>query len=180
MNCPQFSFKGVESCVKQDISHCFQTSLFKKKHGFGETPTSILVFPVFGCFFFVFFPGIPAWCVPKTLPTMEILDNFWDPLESLPSIHIQTWKPQMEPDGQHQRHSHPWCFHPWSVEVPYQNVPLAKGICKNVPDRSLAGAHSQASDGAELPFVFAKLALAPAFTGKQPLSRDKFEWNGRR
>jgi len=29
------------------------------------------------------------------------------------------------------------------------------------------GAHSQASDGAELPFVFAKLALAPAFTGKQ-------------
>ncbi len=37
------------------------------------------------------------------------------------------------------------------------------------------GAHSQASDGAELPFVFAKLALAPEFTGKQPPSRDGSE-----
>ena len=31
------------------------------------------------------------------------------------------------------------------------------------------GVHSQARDSAELPFVFAKLALAPEFTGKQPL-----------
>ena len=32
-----------------------------------------------------------------------------------------------------------------------------------------SGVHSEARDGAELPFVFAKLALAPEFTGKQLL-----------
>lgn len=38
--------------------------------------------------------------------------------------------------------------------------------------RTRAGVHSEARDGAELPFVFAKLALAPEFTGKQSLGRS--------
>ena len=32
-----------------------------------------------------------------------------------------------------------------------------------------AGAHSQERDSVELPFVFAKLALAPEYNGRQPL-----------
>lgn len=37
------------------------------------------------------------------------------------------------------------------------------------------GAHSLARDGSELPFVFAKLALAPAFNGKQRLGEQLYK-----
>ena len=158
LSCPQFSFKGVESCVKQDISHCFHSRIWWDSHFNLSFPDLWL--------FFLFFPRDSSMVCSKSTA------NNGDPGQLLRSSRILAFDsyPNMETsNGILPMDTTKQIFIP-DVSI----LDLLRS-----PNRNLAGAHSQASDGAELPFVFAKLALAPAFTGKQPLSRDGSEWNGR-